>query len=145
MTGEAQGLGNYLMDAAQKFGDHLMAIFDRIGELGAGAVSAATGAFGKAAPVVALSTTTGDTAPSTSVTPNAPSTPDTGMSQGTAQEVSNVIALPAVAVTSLQSIRDNPINMEWASADRGDVLGNLPKPPPTPNMPIERGTGVQLA
>jgi hypothetical protein len=146
MSEGAQGLGNYLMDAAQTMGDNLTKIFDRIGELTVGAVSAATGAFGGASATTAVAAAASSSASaSTAVSApsqNAPAAAAAGMGAG--QAASNVITLSATAFAAVKSEKDNPISMEWTSPDRGDVLCNLPKPN-TPSMGVDRSAGMAMA
>lgn len=147
MNEGAQGLGNYLMEAAQTMGDTLTKIFDRIGELTVGAASALTGAFGGQSTTTTVATVAaaGASSAASAVSApavNSPSAAEVGSAVG--QAVSNVITLPAAAFAALKSEKENPISMEWASPDRGDVLCNLPSPT-TPSMGVDRSAGMAMA
>jgi hypothetical protein len=147
MSEGAQGIGNYLMDAAQTMGDNLTKIFDRIGELTVGAVGAVTGAFGGASTTTAVaaaavSSSAGTSAAVSAPSQNAPSAPEAGMGMG--QAVTSIITLPAAAFAALQTEKDNPISLAWASPDRGDVLSKLASPN-TPSMGVDRSTGMVMA
>ncbi len=124
----AQGIGGYLMDAAQTFGDNLMGIFDRMGELTMGAVGIAAGAIGARAPLADMGAAAALASP-----------------VGAGQGISNVIAFASAAESPVQAVKNNDISMEWADASRGDILGNLPRPI-TPAMDIpQRGIGFARA
>ena len=133
--GVSQGIGSYLMDAAQTFGDNLIGIFDRTGQVAGGAIEAVVGGIGAAAgSAIGIAPDTGSViAPVTAMGPV--------LGQGGAE----VINISANAMNPLKAEKDNAISMEWANADRGEVLGNLPRPvTPAVDMP-QRGTGLALS
>jgi hypothetical protein len=151
MNEGAQGLGNYLMEAAQTMGDTLTKIFDRIGELTVGAASALTGAFGgqSTTTTVATAAAAGASSAASAVSApavNSPSAPEIGAAVGAAvgQAATAVITLPAAAFAALKAEKDNPISMEWSSPDLGVVLCNLPSPN-TPTMGVDRSAGMAMA
>lgn len=142
---EQQGWGAYLKEAAQTFGDNVMAIFDRIGELAGAGVSmvgevtglnAIIGGGATAAAAASAPSTPGSDAPSpVRVTPE----PEV------AQDVTKLIMLPAVAFEAVEMEKNNSLAMSWASPDIGDTLNNLPSPV-TPGMDqLQRGTSMGVA
>jgi hypothetical protein len=131
MAMTSQGIGAYLMDAAQTFGDNLTGIADRIGELTNMGISSLGSALlgGSAVAAAAAGTSPEQDEPAVG---------------GIAPARSNVIMLPAQAVSNIISVKDNPVALEWSSASAAMVLGELPSPvTPAMDMPA-RAEGMRL-
>jgi hypothetical protein len=130
----SEGIGGYLMEAAQTFGDNLIGIFDRIGELAGGVASNITGAItGGAAAATVATVATASSGASTAVT------------SGAEAAASNIIMLPQTAISNLNNMRESSLSLEWASAERGEVLGSLARPDtPYVEMP-DLGVGMAMA
>ena len=132
MAMASQGIGAYLMDAAQTFGDNLTGIADRIGELtNTGISNIGSLLLGGSAVAVAASSVT-----------DAPS--GAGPASEDISTNSRVIALPQQAVSHITAVRENPVALEWSAASAAMVLGELPSPvTPAVDMPA-RAEGVRL-
>lgn len=131
MAMTSQGIGAYLMDAAQTFGDNLTGIADRVGELtNIGISNLGSALLGGSAVAVAA----------------AGSQPD--QAEASASDIvpvrSNVITLPAQAVGNVTAVRENPVSLEWSATSAAMVLGELPSPvTPAVDMPA-RAEGIRL-